>query len=109
MERAMNGIESVELIFGAEIVPVFVENNAYMGMMDDVRKKYKEQGIDFPIVNLRDDLRLATKQYQVLINKEIVFDGVIGEIGDKTMCEEQMIRKVSDSFYDYYNRHFEKE
>lgn len=105
----MNGIESVELIFGAGLVPVFVENNAYIGMMDDVRKKYKEQEIDFPIVNLRDDLRLAAKQYQVLINKEIVFDGVIGEITDKTTCEWEMIRKVSDSFCDYYNRHVDKE
>lgn len=99
----MKEAESIELIFGVELVPVFAGNNAYGGMVKDIREKYKQQGIEFPIVNLRDDLRLMTKQYQVLINKEIVFDGEVGEITDKTM--EDMIAKVSAAFGDYYNAH----
>lgn len=103
----MNGVESIELIFGVELVPIFAENDAYGWMIQDIRAKYKEQGVDFPIVNLRDDVRLSGKQYQVLVNKELVFDGEIEEITEKTMLE--MIGQVSFSFCDYYNQHFDNE
>lgn len=99
----MNGVESIELLFGVELVQVFVENDAYGWMIQDIRAKYKEQGVDFPIVNLRDDVRLSGKQYQVLVNKELVFDGEIEEITEKTMLE--MIGQVSVSFCDYYNKY----
>lgn len=99
----MNGVESIELLFGVELVQIFAENDAYCYMAQDIREKYKEQGVDFPIVNLRDDLRLSEKQYQILINKELVFDGEIEEITEKTMWE--MINQVSVSFCDYYNQY----
>lgn len=101
----MNGVESIELLFGVELVQIFAENDAYCCMVQDIREKYKEQGVDFPIVNLRDDLRLSEKQYQVLIDKKLVFDGEIEEITEKTMWE--MINQVSASFCDYYNQYVE--
>jgi len=104
-QEAMNRVESIELLFGVELVAVFAQNDAYGEMIRDIREKYKKQGIDFPIVNLRDNMRLTGKQYQVLINKEIVFDGEIKDITEKTM--EEMITQVRDSFFDYYNQHLD--
>lgn len=97
----MSKITKIELLFGMDIVPVFAENNAYVEIIQSIREGYKELGVTFPIVNLRDESSLSARQYQVVINGELVADETLSQIADGTMME--MLTKLSYAFCDYYN------
>ena len=99
----MSEVEKIELVFGADIVPVFAENNVYVDIIQGIRKEYKEQGATFPIVHLRDESSLSAQQYQVVIDGELAVDETISEITEGTMME--MLTKLSYAFCDYYNAH----
>lgn len=73
----------IELLFGTDIIPVFTENNSYIGMIQGIREGYKEQGVEFPTVNLRDESNLSALQYQVVIDGEIKVDERISQITDE--------------------------
>ena len=93
----------IELLFGKEIISVFAENNSYIEMIQGIREGYKEQGVKFPIVHLRDESSLSVRQYQVVIDGEIAVDETISQITEGTMME--MLTKLSYAFCDYYNAH----
>lgn len=93
----------IELLFGTDIIPVFAENNSYIEMIQGIREGYKEQGVKFPTVNLRDESSLSALQYQVVIDGELAGDETISQITEGTMME--MLTKLSFSFCDYYNAH----
>lgn len=99
----MSEITKIELLFGKDLVPVFAENDAYVGMIQSIREGYKEMDVTFPIVHLRDELSLSARQYQVLIDGELAADETISRITDATMTE--MLTKLSHAFCDYYNAH----
>ncbi len=94
-------IEKIELLFGMDIVPVFAENNAYIEIIQGIREGYKEQGVTFPIVYLRDENSLSAQQYQVVIDGELAADETLSQIADSTMME--ILTKLSYAFCDYYN------
>lgn len=93
----------IELLFGTDIIPVFAENNSYVEMIQGIRKGYKEQGVEFPTVNLRDESSLSALQYQVVIDGELAVDETISQIAEGTMME--MLTKLSYAFCEYYNAH----
>lgn len=97
----MSKIEKIELLFGMDIVPVFAENNAYVEIIQGIREGYKELGVTFPIVYLRDESSLSARQYQVVIDGELAADETLSQIADGTMME--MLTKLSYAFCDYYN------
>lgn len=91
----------IELLFGTDIIPVFAENKSYIEMIQGIREGYKEQGVKFPIVNLRDESNLSALQYQVVIDGKIAADETISQVTEGTMME--MLTKLSFAFCDYYN------
>ena len=93
----------IELLFGTDIISVFAENNSYVEMIQSIREGYKEQGVKFPTVNLRDESSLSARQYQVMIDGELKVDETISQITEGTMAE--MLKKLSYAFCDYYNAH----
>lgn len=99
----MYEVTKIELLFGTDIIPVFAENNSYIEMIQGIRAGYKEHGVKFPIVHLRDEGSLSVRQYQVVIDGEIAVDETISQIADGTMME--MLTKLSYAFCDYYNAH----
>lgn len=99
----MSEVTKIELLFGADIIPIFAENNAYVEIIQNIREKYKEEGATFPIVNIRDESSLSACQYQVVINGELAVDETITQITDGTMME--ILTKLSYAFCDYYNAH----
>lgn len=99
----MYEVAKIELLFGKEIISVFAENNSYIEMIQGIREGYKELGVKFPIVHLRDESSLSVRQYQVVIDGEIAVDETISQITEKTMLE--MLTKLSYAFCDYYNAH----
>lgn len=99
----MYEVATIELLFGREIISVFVENNSYIEIIQGIREGYKKQGVKFPIVHLRDEDSLSVRQYQVVIDGEIALDETISQITEGTMLE--MLTKLSFAFCDYYNAH----
>lgn len=97
----MNAVESIELLLGTEIVPVFAGDDVYVRIVADIREKYREQGAVFPIVHLRDESGLTARQYQVVMNGEIVVDETLHQITEETMIE--ILTRLSHAFCDYYN------
>lgn len=97
----MSEITKIELLFGMDIVPVFAENNAYVEMVQGIREGYKEQGVTFPIVYLRDENSLSARQYQVVIDGKLAADETLSQIADGTMTE--ILTKLSCAFCEYCN------
>lgn len=93
----------IELLFGTDIISVFAENNSYVEMIQGIREGYKEQGVKFPTIYLRDATSLSARQYQVVIDGELEADETISHITEGTMTE--MLTKLSYAFCDYYNAH----
>lgn len=101
--QAMSKISKIELLFGVDIVPVFAENNAFVEIIQGIREEYKELGVTFPIVYLRDENSLSARQYKVVIDGELAADETLSQIADGTMME--ILTKLSYAFCDYYNAH----
>lgn len=99
----MYEVATIELLFGKEIISVFVKNNSYIEIIQGIREGYKKYGVKFPIVHLRDDDSLSVRQYQVVIDGELAVDETISQITEGTMLE--MLTKLSFAFCDYYNAH----
>lgn len=99
----MREVASIEMLFGADIIPVFSENDVYGEIIQGIRTGYREQEVVFPIVHLRSDDDLSARQYQVVIDGERVVNETIPQITEGTMME--MLTKLSYAFCDYCNAH----
>lgn len=60
-----NCLEPLELTFGKELVPVFMDNS-YIEQVVWVRKNLSREGILMPLVRVRDDLQLEPREFAIL-------------------------------------------
>lgn len=60
-----NYLEPLELTFGKELVPVFMDNS-YIEQVVRVRKNLSREGILMPLVRVRDDLQLEPREFAIL-------------------------------------------
>ncbi len=92
-------LEAPELVFGVELVPLFIDNKFVPKVMD-IRKKLSRLGILMPIVRLRDDLMLQGQEFMIMAYQNILFSEVLNEVNDKTL--EYMLGKLEETVRDKY-------
>lgn len=76
-----NCLEPLELIFGKELVPAFMDNS-YEEQIVAVRKNLSREGILMPLVRVRDELQLKPREFMILSYQKVLHDEEIKETGE---------------------------
>ena len=76
-----NCLEPLELIFGKELVSVFMDNS-YEQEIVAVRKKLSREGILMPLIRVRDELKLEPKEFMILSYQKVLHTEEIKETGE---------------------------
>ena len=76
-----NCLEPLELIFGKELVPSFMDNS-YEEQIVAVRKNLSREGILMPLVRVRDELQLKPKEFMILSYQKVLHAEEIEETGE---------------------------
>lgn len=105
-----NCLEPLELIFGKELVPAFMDNS-YEQEIVAVRKNLSREGILMPLVRVRDELQLKPKEFMILSYQKVLHAEEIEETGEDARQHmidslEQIVRQ---KYMDILNRDLVKE
>ncbi len=66
-----DSLEPLELIFGKDLVPLFMDDR-YKDRIVELRKKLSKEGILMPIVRVRDEARLGKSEFMILSYQRIL-------------------------------------
>lgn len=77
-DNLRNCLEPLELTFGEELVPVFMDN-PYIEHIIRVRKNLSREGILMPLVRVRDDLELEPRKFTILSYRKELYGETITE------------------------------
>lgn len=92
-------LEAPELVFGVDLVPLFVDNKFVPKVMD-IRKRLSRSGILMPIVRIRDEKRLQGQEFMIMAYQNVLYSEVLNEVNDKTV--EYMLGKLEEMVRDRY-------
>ena len=81
-------LEAVEIIFGIDLVQVFIDS-PYVELLAAERIQMSKEGFLLPTVRIRDDLQLKPREFMVTIYDRVVYDEQVEVIDDTTL--EHMI------------------
>ena len=70
-DNLRNCLETLELAFGENLVPIFVENS-YIERVVQVRKNLSKGGILMPLVRVKDNLQLNQREFLILSYNKIL-------------------------------------
>ena len=76
-----NSLDPLELIFGAELVPVFVAGN-FKEEIYNLRVRLSKEGIILPVVRIRDDINLRPMEFMVINYGTILYAEEVKESVD---------------------------
>lgn len=83
-ENLRNSLEPLELIFGEELIPLFMDKK-YVGEIKDLRLRLSYEGFLLPVFRIRDELSLDTREFMVLSYRNILYSEKIANIDDKSL------------------------
>ncbi len=72
LDNLKNSLETLELIFGADLVPVFMEGD-FKEEIYNLRVRLSKEGIILPVVRVRDDINMKTTEFMVLNYGNILY------------------------------------
>ncbi|MCH5264530.1 MAG: FHIPEP family type III secretion protein [Lachnospiraceae bacterium] len=89
-----NCLEPLELIFGKELVPAFMDNS-YEQQVVTVRKNLSREGILMPLVRVRDELQLRPREFMILSYQKVLHAEEIEETGeDARQCMMDRLEEI---------------
>lgn len=102
-----NGLESVELIIGEALIPLFIDNR-FVEKIVNLRVQLSKEGILMPIVRIRDELCLKSNEFAILAYQKVLYCEAI-EVVEKPETIEttedidgtEGIENVDDKQLDY--------
>lgn len=105
-----NCLEPLELIFGKELVPAFMDNS-YEEQIVTVRKNLSREGILMPLVRVRDELQLKPKEFMILSYQKVLHDEEIKETGEdaRRRMMDSLEEIVREKYVDILNCDMVKE
>lgn len=72
LSNLRNSLEPLELIFGKDITPLFLEGT-YIEKIADMRTRLSREGILVPVIRLRDEMLLDDNEFMVLAYQNILY------------------------------------
>lgn len=104
-ESLRRSLEPLELIFGEEIVPIFVEDNSYGDRIMKIREDFACEGIWMPMLRIKDHSLVEKKEFMILACKNVLYSEVLETVGEGTMehimkvLRETVSRKYHEILY----------
>lgn len=84
--------EPLLIIFGEELIPIFVEG-LKSNIINEKRKKLAmDTGILVPIIRIRDDINLKANEYCIMSYDKVLIQGELDEVNERTY--EILINKL---------------
>ncbi len=96
----MNGLESLEVQFGAKIVPLFVDNKFVEKVMT-LRKELGSEGYLLPIVRIRDHSLLEEQEYMIVAHTNVLYSERLETLDENTV--DKMIHKLGECVRENYH------
>lgn len=93
LEKLRNSLEPLELVFGVEIVPLFMDNG-FVPKIAGLRRELAAEGILLPVMRLRDHVRLQPREFMILASSNVLYaetleavsaeklDYIMGKLGE---------------------------
>lgn len=78
------GLEPLELIFGEDIVPIFIDNE-FIDKIAELRLQLSREGILMPIVCVKDQLCLKSNEIMILAYQNVLYSEEINLINENTL------------------------
>ena len=102
-KRLRGSLAPIELVFGMGLVPAFQEDDSFVELICDMRKRMAGEGIWVPIIRLRDDSHpaLGKKEFMVLSFHNVLYSEVLETVDGKTV--EYMIGKLEETIRNKYH------
>lgn len=98
-ENLRNSLEPLELIFGKELIPLFVDKK-YADEIKGLRMQLSCEGFLLPVVRVRDELKLDGNEFMILSYQNILYSEKLAYIDDKTL--PYIIEKVRNCIREKY-------
>lgn len=85
LERLRSSLEPLELVFGVEIVPLFLDNS-FVPKIAGLRRELAAEGILLPVVRLRDHSRLQPKEFMILASSNVLYAETLEEVSGEKLA-----------------------
>lgn len=79
-----NNLDALQLVFGKELVPFFMDNQ-FMEKIAKLRVRLSKEGILMPVVRVVDQLSLGNTEFMVLAYQKILYREVLEKTEDNTL------------------------
>lgn len=84
LENLRYRLEPLSLIFSMDLVPLFVDGD-YMERVSKLRLELSRDGILTPVIRLRDDMRLESKEFMVMTYDRVLFRDKVENVDDSVL------------------------
>ena len=79
------GLDAMSLVFGEELVPLFMEGN-YMELVAAERTAMSKEGFLLPVVRLRDELSLGKREFVITVYDRILYRESVDTVSEDTLA-----------------------
>lgn len=98
-ENLRKSLEPLELIFGEELVPLFMDKK-YVDEIKELRFQLSYEGILLPVFRIRDEAKLDAHEFMVLSYQNVLYSEKLAHMDEKTL--HYMIEKMGDCIREKY-------
>jgi len=90
------------LVFGEEVVPVFLQDESYVRRVAEIRRELAWEGILMPVLQIRDHSLAGKKEFMILASHNVLYSETLETVGDGTMDHIMEVLKetVSHKYYE---------
>lgn len=89
LSNLRNSLEQLELVFGRDILPLFIDNS-FVEVIMEMRIRLSREGIILPIIRIRDDLSLAASEFRLLSCRKVLYS----ELATESIDLDYIINKL---------------
>lgn len=103
-ENLRNSLEPLELIFGKELIPLFM-GKEYIEEIQTLRIKLSYDGLLLPVFRIRDELKLDENEFMVLSYQKILFSEKLTRIDKSSLSYimEKLGNCVQKKYFEIIN------
>lgn len=109
-DNLRNCLEPLELTFGKELIPAFIDNS-FIEQIVQIRKNLSREGILMPLVHIRDDLQLESHEFVILSYQKELYREAFAE-NTESDCQyimECLEKTVRENYASILNRDLVKD
>lgn len=92
-------MEAIELIFGAKLVSLFMDNK-FTPKILEIRRKLSYDGILMPIVRLRDNTTLQEQEFMIVAYHNVLYSEILENVDEGTL--DYMLQKLEEVVREKY-------